>query len=117
MVCIQQCDIVVIFCIGSPPSLKTVCNELEKVKHKAYEIGIQLGIPDSKLKQFEKEGRLLSDVVNYWLCRNVLETPITWNSVVAALKSEQVGEQGLAETLLKKYCTQPVDNFGKKKLA
>lgn len=79
------------------------------MKHKAYDIGIQLGIARSKLIQFEQEekSRLLSTAVDYWLNGNVPETPVTWHFLVAALRSEQVGETGLAEDISKKYCSQP----------
>ena len=86
--------------------LKTVCNELEVVKHKEYEIGIQLGVPNSKMLVFKKEGGLLLAAVGYWLSGNIPSVPITWESLVTALKSEQVGESGCAETICKKYCCQ-----------
>ena len=86
--------------------LKSVYNELEAVKHKAYEIGIQLGVPNNKMLVFEKEGHLLLAAVDYWLCGNVPSVPITWESVVAALESEQVGELECAETIRKKHCCQ-----------
>ena len=96
-------------------NLRTVCNELGKVQHKAYEIGIQLGIPHSKLMEFEKSNRLLPTAVDYWLSGNVPDVPITWASVVAALKSEQVGETGRAMIISTKYCCQhnePNDDKG-----
>ena len=86
--------------------MKTVCNELEDVKHKAYEIGIQLGIPHSKMVVFEKEGRPLSSGIDYWLCGNVPNAPITWEYVVTALESKQVGEMGCAKLIKQKYCYQ-----------
>ena len=86
--------------------LKTVCNELEDVKHKAYEIGIQLGIPHSKMLVFKQDGNILSAAIDYWLCGNVpdADIPITWGSIVAALESKQVGEIGLAKVISTRYC-------------
>ena len=68
-------------------------------------IGVQLGIPKNKLKEFKKEDDPLSEVVDYWLSGNVTESvvPISWKSVVAALKSGHVGEPGLAEEICTKH--------------
>ena len=78
------------------------------VKTKWLEIGIQLGIPRSKLLEFKKEDDPLSAVVDYWLRGNVTESvvPISWESIVTALKSKYVGEPGLAEEITKEYCQQ-----------
>lgn len=84
--------------------MKTLCNELEEVKHKAYEIGVQLGIPPWKLKQFKQE-MLLSEALEFWLNGNAPEVPINWSYLVAALSSKQVGKTGLSEAIHKKYCT------------
>ena len=91
-------------------TLKTICSELGTVSHKWIKIGIQLGIPHHVLKQFEDEKDPLSSAVNYWLKGNAMEpgVPISWKSIVAALKDSSVGEGGLAEELSKKYC-QPQD--------
>ncbi len=76
------------------------------IKTKWFNVGIQLGIPRSKLKEFEEERDPLSAVVDYWLEGNVTEpvVPISWKSIVAALISKHVGEPGLAEEISKKYC-------------
>ena len=84
-----------------------MCNALGGVKTKWFKIGIQLGIPRNKLEEFEGKEDPLSAVVDYWLRGNV-KTPISWKSIVEALKSEYVGEPALAETISKKYCQDPV---------
>ena len=88
--------------------MRTVYNELEDVKHKAYEIGIQLGIPHSKMVVFKQEGDILSAAVDFWLRGNVQDSyvPVTWGSIVAALESKPVGETGLAKTIREKHCCQ-----------
>ena len=89
--------------------MRTVCNELGTVKFKWFKIGVQLDIPQYVLKQFEKdEDDPLSAAVDYWLKGNVTDSdlPISWKSIVDALKSEYVGERGLAESIRKKYCLQ-----------
>ena len=87
--------------------LKTLCNELEKVKHKAHEIGIQLGIDDSKMMQLKED---LPAAMDHWLSGNVSKTPRSWMSVVNALGSQQVGETGLSEAIRRKYCSQQKDS-------
>ena len=72
-------------------------------KHKWLEIGVQLGISHRKLLEFKKEDDPLSAAVDFWLCGNVEGVPLTWRSVVEALKSEHVGEPGLARVVEKKY--------------
>ena len=74
------------------------------MKHKAYEVGVQLGLPHSKLLQFKQEGNPLASAVDYWLRGNVPDVPVCWGALVAALESRQVGETGLAKTLREKYC-------------
>ncbi len=66
---------------------------------------MKLGIPRNKLKEFEGERDLLSAVIDYWL-RNVTEpvASISWTTIVRALKSDYVGEPGLAEKISEKYC-------------
>ncbi len=88
--------------------MRSICNALASIKIKWYELGIQLGIPRNKLLEFKKEDDPLSAVVDYWLRGNVTESvdPISWKSIVAALKSEYVGEPGLAEQISKKYCQE-----------
>ena len=84
--------------------MKLVCSELGTVDHKILKIGVQLGVPKHKLKSFEKEDSQLAAVVDYWLSGNALDVPICWGSVVKALKSDDVGEIGLADKISKKYC-------------
>ena len=87
--------------------MRTICRELGTVQGEWFKIGIQLGIPRYKLQKFTNETDPLSAVVNYWLQGGVTElvVPISWESIVAALKSEYVGEPGLAERIYSKYCS------------
>ena len=78
--------------------------ELGKVAHKWFKIGVQLGVPLHKLKEFEKEADPLSAVIDYWLNGNVEGVLISWKSIVAALESSHVDETGLAHRISKKYC-------------
>lgn len=84
-------------------SLKNICEALGRVKTKWLEIGVQLGIPLWKLKEFEKEKEPLSVAIDYCINENSA-TPFTWKSIVAALDSDYVGESGIAAEIDKKYC-------------
>ena len=98
-----------IYLFLGPPhtlSLRVICEELSTVKYKSFDIGIQLGVPHHKLKEFKKEVDPLSEAVNYWLNGNAEEVPVSWMSVVAALESSHVEETGLAKKIKKKYCQQ-----------
>ena len=87
-------------------NLRAICNELGRIKHKYFEIGIQLGIPRNKLLEFTKDP--LSAAMDYWLRGNAMDTPvpISWTSIVTALKSPHVDEGGLADAISKKYCQE-----------
>ncbi len=84
-----------------------MCGELSILSGKRTEIGIQLGIPLYKLKEFEKEGDPLAATIDYWLKGNTGDAvPRSWESVVAALRSHHVGELGLANKIEEKYCSE-----------
>ncbi len=90
-----------------------MCNELGKVKHKAYEIGIQLGISHGNLISFKQDGvDLLSSEIDYWLNGNVNDVPVSWKAIVAALESEYVGEPACAQEIRMKYCQQSKQEEG-----
>ena len=92
--------------------LKIICNELSEVKHKLYQIGVQLGVPRHKLKEFEKEADPMAASLDYWLKGNVIEgVPISWKSVVNALCSGHVDERGLSNRISKKFCQQGSKKF------
>ena len=85
--------------------LRTICDALGRIESKWFKIGVQLGIPRSKLLEFKKEDDPLSAVVDYWLKGNV-KLPISWESIVKLLKSDYVGEPGLADEITLKYCKE-----------
>ena len=66
-----------------------------------------LGVPYHKLKEFEKDrvGDPLTSIFHYLLSNGTAEnTPLTWMHVVVALKSDHVGEPGLATCINDKFC-------------
>ena len=88
--------------------MRTICGELGVIAFKWFKIGVELGVSHGKLKEFEQEDDPLAAVIHYWLDVNVevLEVPVSWGSIVAALKSSYVGETGLANRISRKYCQQ-----------
>ncbi len=92
--------------------MKTICDELGQVIYKWFKIGVQLGIPYEKLMEFKKEEDPLAAAVTYWLKGNVDIPPVSWKSVVDALKSPHVGEIGLAKRISRKYCQDTAQDTG-----
>ena len=86
--------------------MREICNALARVEYKWFSIGIQLGIPPHKLKEFEKGADPLVETVDYFLKGNVESVPLSWNSIVTALKSDHVGEPALAKHLQNVYTQQ-----------
>ena len=72
---------------------------------KWYEIGVQLGVSESKLRQIEADhttvGRRFSEVINFWLKGNT-QVATNWESLVIVLESSFVDEKGLAKKLREK---------------
>ena len=72
-------------------------------------IGVQLGIPHYKLLEFEKEDDPLVAAIDYWLNDNVEGVQVSWRSIIEALESTHVGQNGLANRIKEKY-HQPTDS-------
>ena len=91
--------------IISAPTLRAVIAELNKVVCKAHAIGIQLGVPFNKLKLFKTlpTDEIFPTIIDYWLEGNT-DVEVTWNSIVAVLKSDPVDEIGLADRIQQKFC-------------
>lgn len=81
-------------------------NELDSVVSKWFQIGIQLGVSESRLHQIEADhrtsDRCLSEVIIFWLNGNT-NADITWESLITALEASGVNEKGLAKSLIQKY--------------
>ena len=96
-------------------NVRTICMELGDVAHRWFKIGVQLGISRGKLKEFKEiEDDPFSAVIDYWLNDNVedAEVPVSWKSIVAALKSSYIGETGLANRISSKYCRMHQNEIG-----
>ena len=85
--------------------MKNIVNELSTLIDKWYEIGVQLGVSESKLRQIEADhttvGRRFSEVISFWLKGNT-QVAMNWESLVIVLESSFVDEKGLAKKLREK---------------
>jgi hypothetical protein len=72
---------------------------------KWFQIGVQLGVNESKLRQIETDYQILdrrfSEMISFWLSGNTL-VAVTWMSLVQVLESRFVNEKGLANQLREK---------------
>ena len=72
--------------------------------HIYHNFGIQLGVPEHKIKEFEKEHsetyRRFSAVILYWLNNS---EAVSWDCLIAALESPSVNQKKLASELRKKH--------------
>ena len=80
-------------------------NELCSVIDKWFQIGVQLGLDETKLNQIEADhhnvDRRFSEVINFWLNGNTQVT-VSWKSLVEVLESPFVNKKGLASRLREK---------------
>ena len=85
--------------------LRSITNEFGSVIDKWFQIGVQLGINESKLRQIESDyhtlDRRFSEMISFWLNGNT-QVPVTWMSLVQVLESRFVSEKGLANQLREK---------------
>ena len=85
--------------------LRSVTNELGSVMDKWFQIGVQLGLSETKLHQIESDhrtaDRCFSEVIIFWLKGNT-QVAVTWKSLVDVLDSSFVNERGLAKRLKEK---------------
>ena len=67
-------------------------------------VGIQLGVPEHKIKEFEKEHlevyRCFYAVISYWLNNS---DAVSWDCLITALESPSVSENNLANKLREKH--------------
>ena len=89
-----------------PSDLRCVRSAIFSVRHKWYDIGLELDIPFQTLDvirtDFHMAAECLIEMLKQWLSRT-LPAP-SWSSLVEALSSEPVGEKRLADGIHGKYC-------------
>jgi hypothetical protein len=85
--------------------LRTITNELGSVIDKWFQIGIQLGLSEFKLRQIRADCHTVhmcfTEVISFWLNGNT-KVAVSWESLVEVLESSFVDEKGLASSLREK---------------
>ena len=85
--------------------LRNITNELGGVIDKWFRIGVQLGVNDAKLRQigadYHSVDMCFAEVISYWLNGNT-PVAVSWKSIIEALESQFVSENGLANQLREK---------------
>ena len=93
--------------------LQKVTNELGTVVDKWFQIGVQLGVSESKLREIEADHhtaqRCFSEVISFWIKGNT-HVPVTWKSLSQVLESSFVNERGLANELRKKCGMEVIES-------
>ena len=91
--------------LNQKPKLKDLLEELVKISHKWYDLGVRLELEEGTLKTIksnhpENARHRLSEMLSTWL---KAEPRATWHTLCAALRSETVDEKELASNLVAKY--------------
>jgi len=91
--------------LNQKPKLKDLLEELVKISHKWYDLGVRLELEEGTLKIInsnhpENARHRLSEMLSTWL---KAEPRATWCTLCAALRSETVDEEELASNLMAKY--------------
>ena len=92
----------------SVDDLVVLLEELYNARAKWYNIGMKLGVNIGTLKAIEKQylndpSDCLRETLTTWL--KSYSPPPTWSKVMEALNSNAVGEESLATSLKRKYCS------------
>ena len=89
--------------------LRCVRSAIYSVRHKWYDIGLELDIPFQTLNVIKTDcpqnsADCLREMLVEWL--SCTSSAPSWSTLVEALSSEPVGEKRLADEIHAKYCTQ-----------
>ena len=87
------------------PKLKDLLKELNSAASDWENIGIQLDVEDSDLKQVKADNSgdskaCLREMLRMWLSR--VDPPPSWSAIVEAL--DNLGHQDIAQRISTKYC-------------
>ena len=91
-----------------PDDFRDVRSAIYSVRHKWYDIGLELKISFQTLNVIKTDcpqnsADCLREMLVEWLSRT--SPAPSWSSLVEALSSEPVGERRLADEIHAKYCT------------
>ena len=89
--------------------LRATRRAIFSIRHKWYDIGVELDMSPSTLDAIKTENSnntavCLTEMLKKWL--SGVSSPPTWSGLIQALSSEPVGEKRLAEEIREQYCHQ-----------
>ena len=98
--------ITVLGILNSEPAINDLMNKIATAITKWEEVGYALGIERGSMQHIKEETRTHSNIIlssfravfNYWLS-HAGQKQCTWNAVLNALKTKQVGEEKLANRI------------------
>ena len=105
--------ITVLGILNSEPELNDLMNKIATAITKWEEVGYALGIKRRSMEHIKEETRTHSNnilssfraVFDYWLS-HAGQKQCTWNAVLNALKTKQVGEERLADRIRRELLKQ-----------
>ena len=89
--------------------MKTVINEIWKVRASFYNLGMNLDIDTGTLdvaKRKGDDGEALNLVIKKWLQKN--KPKPTWKALIQALRKENIDAGALANEIAAKYCPDQI---------
>ena len=88
--------------------LPLLCNTLNPVASKCFDLGLQLGVRYPQIRNIEQNYRTceaqLREIISERLKQ---DSPLTWCDIVTALRSPTVGESSLASQIEQEHLPQP----------
>ena len=91
--------------VSALPSVSLVTQELTAVCEKWQDIGEELGVEQSSLRQILRNNSDPSDCLREMLSRRFRLGAPTWKDIVAVLRTARIWESHLAHNLEVKYCS------------
>ena len=89
--------------------MKTVINEIWKVRARFYDLGVNLDIDTGTLavaKRKGDDGEAFNLIINRWLQKN--KPKPTWKALIQALRQKNLDKGALANEIAAKYCPDQV---------
>ena len=93
---------------SNAPTMDQLMTELEQVSPTWEKVGIHLLLPVWKLESIEKNNRgqcyeCLMSVLEYWRNSANTNSPFSWKTIIAVLRSKNIGNHRLADEMECKY--------------
>ena len=88
--------------------MRIVIDKVWKIRHKFYNLGMNLGVDAGTLEVANKKGDDdgLNLIVKTWLRKS--DPKPTWRALIKALRKDSVQEEALADEIAEEYCPDEV---------